>query len=122
MTYRLLADGIVLLHLCFILFVIFGAVALYFRRGLIWFHLPAVGWAALIELNGGHCPLTPLEIKIREAAGQMGYEAGFIDHYIIPLIYPGEITSEVAVTLGIAVLLWNLLAYACIYRWCRRNG
>jgi len=114
MSHSLLADGVLLLHLIFILFVIFGGLALFWRRWLIWLHLPVVVWAVLIELIGWTCPLTPLENRLRVAAGEMGYEAGFIEHYVAPLIYPGEITRDVAIVLGIAVLLWNLLLYAFV--------
>jgi hypothetical protein len=118
---RLLADLIVLIHLLFVLLVVFGGLLVLWRRYLIWLHLPAVIWGVGIELFGGVCPLTPLEVRLREGAAQQGYEGGFIEHYLIPIIYPLEMTRSVQIGLGLAVLAVNLAIYAWIgHR--RRSG
>jgi hypothetical protein len=116
MLARLLADGIVLIHLIFILLVVFGGLLVMWRRRLIWLHLPAVIWGVGVELFGGVCPLTPLEVRLREGAAQKGYEGGFIEHYLLPVIYPDELTRSLQIGLGLGVLAVNLAIYAWILR------
>jgi hypothetical protein len=111
MSYRLLADAVLLLHLGFILFVVFGALLLHRFPRLVWLHLPAVAWGAYAEISGTICPLTPLENRLRELGGQAGYAGSFIEHYLWPLIYPGNLTRELQIGLGLGVLLVNLIAY-----------
>jgi hypothetical protein len=113
---RLAADAVLVLHLAFILFVLIGC-ALVLHRG-IWaaIHLPAVAWGAFAELSGSICPLTPLENSLRRAAGAAGYDGGFIEHYLIPLIYPAGLTPRVQVVLGLVVLAINVPAYALAWR------
>jgi len=117
---RILADLIVMFHVLFILVVIFGGLLVLWRRWLVWLHLPVLVWGVAIELYGGICPLTPLEWSLREAAGQQGYQDGFIEHYLIPLIYPETLTRHLQLSLGLGVLLLNLLIYAWLWRRWRR--
>lgn len=121
MLAALAADLVVLLHLGFILFVALGALLVLRRPALAWLHVPAVLWGIGIELAGGLiCPLTPLENSLRLAAGEAGYAGGFIDQYLVPLIYPPGLTRGMQIGLGLAVALVNLLAYALlITRWRR---
>jgi hypothetical protein len=110
----LLADFIVFIHFSFILFVIFGGFLVLKWRRLIWLHLPAAMWGALIEFAGWICPLTILENRLRSASGGE-YVSGFIEHYIIPIIYPSALTREIQVALGLAVILLNLLVYSKLF-------
>ncbi len=109
------ADLIVLLHFSFILFVIFGGLLVLRWRKLIWLHLPAVVWGAWIEFSGWICPLTPLEIRLREIAGQGAYNRSFTEEYILPLIYPEALTRELQIMIGIGVILINVVIYGIIY-------
>lgn len=120
---RILADLIVLLHLLFILFVMGGGF-LALRRGRIGLlHLPAVFWGIYIEFSGTVCPLTPLENHFRRLAGSAGYSTGFIDHYLLPIIYPSGLTRELQFILGFAVIGVNLVVYYFLLRRCRlRNS
>lgn len=111
MTAAVLADLVVLLHLAVILFVVLGGLLVLRRRRLMWLHLPVVVWGAAIEFVGWVCPLTPLENRLRAAAGEAGYSGGFIEHYLIPLIYPEGLTRELQWLLGALVLLVNALVY-----------
>lgn len=112
MTYRLLADAVLLLHLGFILFVVLGGLLLRRFPRLVWLHVPAVLWGAYAELSSTICPLTPLENRLRELGGQAGYAGGFVEHYLWPLIYPAALTREMQIGLGLVVVLINLIAYA----------
>lgn len=111
----LAADLILLLHFSFILFVIFGALLMLYRRWFIWFHVPIALWGATVNLMGWVCPLTPLENQYRAAAGQAGYEGGFVQHYIQPLIYPENWTTNLGLVLGVSVLVWNILIYSFVF-------
>ncbi|MEW5788802.1 MAG: DUF2784 domain-containing protein [Pseudomonadota bacterium] len=119
MIYGLLADAVLLLHLAFILFVVVGGLFLLRWPGLPWLHLPAVVWGVAIELGGFICPLTPLENQLRQLGGESGYGGGFVEHYLLAVIYPEGLTREVQVALGLGVAALNLVAYV---RWWRRGG
>ena len=118
MIYRLAADGMLLLHLAFILFVISGGLLAIWKPRIIWLHLPAAIWGMLIEFIGWICPLTPLENHFRKLAGEGGYEGGFINHYLLPLIYPESLTFKTQYVLGGLVLIVN----AVVYFWLWRRG
>lgn len=120
MVYRLLADGVMLLHLAFILWVVAGGVLVLRRPRLAWLHLPAVIWGAAVEFFGLICPLTPLEDHLRREAGAAGLQGGFIEHYLLPLIYPGELTRALQIVLGLAVLAINGAVYGVLLRRRRR--
>jgi hypothetical protein len=111
---HLLANVVVLLHLGFILFVAAGwiAVARWWRAAFL--HLPAVAWGALVELRGWYCPLTNLENWLRGQAGGAGYGGGFIDRYVVPIVYPESLSRELQIGLGLALLAVNGLAYGLI--------
>lgn len=116
MYYGLLADLVVVVHLGFVVFVVVGGL-LVFRWGwVVWLHLPSALWGALIEFFGWVCPLTPLEQWLRRRAGEAGYEGGFVEHYVLPVLYPGELTRAVQLALGVGVVVLNL----CIYGWLLR--
>jgi len=110
----LLADLTVLVHAAFLAFVVLGGFGVLYRRRLAWLHVPAVLWAALIEFTGWICPLTPLENRLRAGAGAAAYQGGFIDHYVMPVVYPEGLTRGMQVVLGIAVLVLNVSLYGWI--------
>ena len=123
MPYRIAADLVVLTHFTFVLFVVFGALlALRWPRA-IFLHLPTAVWGALIEFQGWICPLTPLENRLRGLGGQAGYAGGFIEHYIMPLLYPAGLTRTVQLILGAAVIAINGLLYAFVwFKWRRARS
>ena len=116
MIYTLLADTLVLLHFAFIILVVIGGLAVLRWPRLIWLHLPAALWGAVIEFQGWICPLTPLEQQLRTLAGERAYSGDFIDHYILALIYPDGLTRETQLVLGLIVVLINGLIYMAIWR------
>lgn len=114
MVPRLAADLLVVIHLGFILFVIGGGFLVLRWRWISLVHLPAALWGALIEFRGWLCPLTPLEQELRLAAGEQGYAGGFIQHYLLPLIYPDALTRDIQIVLGVFVIVVNLVAYGWV--------
>lgn len=116
MFYRIAADGLVLFHLLFILFVLFGGLLALKWQRLILLHLPAAAWGVAVEMFHLTCPLTPWENLMRQAAGQTGYAGGFIEHYLWPVIYPAGLTPAIQLGLGSLVLAINLLVYAQLFR------
>lgn len=125
MILGLLADATVIVHLGFVVFVVLGGLLVIRRREWVVLHLPAALWGAAVELGGWVCPLTPLENWLREGAGEAGYRGGFVEHYIVSLLYPPGLTRGVQVTLGIAVLAVNVVFYGIAwgrYRSTRGRG
>ena len=122
MRYRLLADLLVLIHLGFVLFVVLGGLLVLRRPRLAWLHLPAAAWGAFIEAVGWICPLTPLENALRQHAGDAGYAGGFIEHYIIAVLYPPGLTRNIQFVLTGIVVIVNLAMYAVLLQRWRMPG
>lgn len=121
MTYRILADATVLLHFAFILFAVIGGLAVLRWPRFAWAHVPVFLWGGGIEIAGGICPLTPLENNWRALAGQAGYATSFVEHYILPAIYPalwfpGGFPRWGFVALGVFVLAFNGAIYLRLWR------
>ena len=114
MSYRIAADALVLEHLAFILFVIFGGLLVIKKPALKWLHLPAALWGALIELGGWECPLTRYENLMRGRAGGAGYGGGFVDHYIVRTIYPSGLTRGIEYAIAAFVVTINIAIYVYI--------
>ena len=118
--WSVLADAVLVLHLAFVVFVVLGGLLVLRWPRVAWLHLPCAAWGAMVELTGWICPLTPLETSLRDLAGQGGYEGSFLERYVVPLLYPGTLTREIQVGLGIAVLALNAGIYAWVL-WRRRG-
>ena len=120
---RLLADGVVVFHLAFIAFAFAGGLLVLRWRRVMALHLPAVAWATLVEVMHWRCPLTPLENHFRHRGGQAGYEGGFVEHYLEPVLYPSGLTPRIQVMIGCAVFLVNAIVYTLVVlRWRRRRA
>ncbi len=115
-AYRLVADAIVVVHLGFVCFVALGGLLVRWRRGIALVHLPCAVYGAAIEVGGWICPLTPLENRLRAAAGEGGYAGGFVEHYLVRVLYPEPLTSAMQRALAVAVVLVNAGAYAWALR------
>jgi len=120
MLYRLAADGVLVLHAAFVLFVVLGGLLALRRPRIAWIHLPAAAWGAAIELCGWICPLTPLEQALRRLGGEAGYPGGFVEHYVVAWLYPPGLTRGVQLALGLFVFAVNLAVYAWVWRRARR--
>ena len=121
MLFRWTADALVLAHVLFVLFVVLGALLVVRWPRVALIHLPCALWGALVELCGWICPLTPWEQQLRIAAGRGGYTGGFIEHYLVPLIYPGDLTREIQIALGLLLIGINLALYAWAWHHHRRR-
>jgi hypothetical protein len=115
MSYRLLADLVLVVHAAFVVFVVLGGLAVLRWPRLAWIHLPAASWGAGIEFAGGICPLTPLENHWRRLAGEQGYPGGFVEHYLMAALYPEGLTRDLQIALGLAVLAVNAALYVRVW-------
>ena len=119
MIFRFLADLVLVFHFAFVIFVIFGGLLILRRRIVLFVHLPALVWGILVQAFLWQCPLTPLENWFRQSGGEAGYEGGFIEHYILILLYP-SIGFWVHIMLGIVLLAINLAVYSYVFSHWRR--
>lgn len=122
MAAALLADAVLVGHLAFIVFALLGAALLPRWPALVALHLPALAWGTWIELSGGICPLTPLENALRRAAGEQGYDGGFVDHYLLPIVYPEGLTRETQWGLAAILVAVNAALYGRWWWLSRRRG
>jgi hypothetical protein len=120
MPYRLLADLTVLLHFAFLVFVVAGALLARRHRAWLVAHLLAVAWGVYVEASGRLCPLTAVENRLRQRAGEAGYSGGFIEHYLLPIIYPEGLTRNGQIALAVLVVALNVVLYARIL-WRRHD-
>jgi hypothetical protein len=111
-----LADLVVAIHFTFVLFVVLGALLVLRWPHVVYLHLPAAFWGVWIEFSGRICPLTPLEHRLRAQAGEEAYAGGFIEHYLLPVLYPPSLTRSIQLGLGVLVLVINLVIYVYVLR------
>lgn len=121
MVALILADAVLLLHLAFVLFVLFGGLLALKWPKAIWLHLPAAAWGVFVEFSGWVCPLTPLEIRLREQSGASGYTGDFIGHYLQALLYPESLNRNTQLLFGTVALLVNGATYFWLWRSGRRR-
>ena len=121
MIYRFLANGLVVFHFCFVVFVMSGGLLVIWRKWFACFHIPAAMWGVIVETTGWMCPLTPLENHWRVAGGGARYEGGFVEHYIMPVLYPANLTRDFQVTLALLILIVNIILYTIAFT-RRRHG
>jgi hypothetical protein len=114
--YPLLADLVLIVHLTFVAFVLCGGLLVLKWRRVTWLHLPAVAWGAVVEFTGWICPLTPLENWLRTQGGETSYHSDFIAQYLIPVLYPGDLTRNLQLLLGTVVVVLNAAFYWWLWR------
>jgi hypothetical protein len=112
---RIGADGVLLAHLLFVGFAVFGGVLFYFDPRWAWLHVPVVLWSSVVNLASWTCPLTPLEKSLRERAGRSGYSGGFVEHYVGQVVYPIGMPRKMELIAGVSIVVWNTLVYICIF-------
>lgn len=121
MSARVAADVLVAIHIAFVVFVVVGGLAVVRHPVLAWAHVPAVVWGGYAELTASVCPLTPLENTLRRSAGEAGYTGSFVEHYLLPILYPASLTPVGQRWIGAAVIAINVVAYAWVIARMRRR-
>jgi Protein of Unknown function (DUF2784) len=111
-VYRGLADAVLLVHLAFVVFVVAGGLLVLRWPRAAWVHVPAALWGVVVEWSGSLCPLTPLELTLRRWGGEAGYGGGFVEHYVLPVLYPATLTRGVQLALGGLVVAINAVVYS----------
>jgi uncharacterized membrane protein YhhN len=111
---------VLVVHLAFVAFVVFGGFLTWRWPAVASVQLPVALYGVIIEIVGFRCPLTPLEKWLRREAGSAGYDGGFVEHYIVGVLYPGEFTGGVKVFLACLVVMANAVAYRGL--WKRRHS
>ena len=119
--YPLLADLVLIVHLVFVVFVLWGGLLVLKWRWIAWLHLPAAVWGAVVEFTGWICPLTPLENRLREQGGEASYRSDFIAEHLLPLLYPESLTHNVQLLLGTGVVVLNAAVYWGLWHMQRRR-
>ena len=119
--YEIAADLILIIHFTFILFVVFGALLLFASIKIIFIHIPAVIWGSYIELTNSICPLTYLENWFLHKANLTTYSEGFIQNYLVPIVYPMNLTNDLQIYLGIALIVLNIIVYVLIINKLKKN-
>jgi hypothetical protein len=114
--YHFLADLVLVVHLAFVVFVLCGGLLALKWRWIAWLHLPAVVWGAVVEFTGWICPLTPLEKWLRAQDGETSYSSDFIAQYLLPVLYPGDLTRGIQLLLGTGVVVLNFVIYWWLWR------
>jgi len=116
MLWRVLADLLVAIHFAITLFIVLGGLLVLRWPRLVWVHVPFALWGAVVEYSGVFCPLTPLENYLRQLGGEAGYSGGFIEHYILPILYPDGLTRNIQFALGTFVVVLNAVVYTVAWR------
>ena len=119
--YEIAANLIFIIHFIFILFVIFGALLFFASARIIFIHIPALIWGSYIELTNSICPLTYLENWFLHKANLITYSGGFIQNYLVPIVYPASLTKDLQIYLGIALIVINIVIYAFIFNKLKKN-
>ena len=114
--YPLLADLVLIVHLAFVVFVLCGGLLVLRWRWIAWLHLPAAAWGAVVEFSGWICPLTPLENWLRVQGGEVGYDNDFMGRYLLPILYPGDLTRDLQLLFGTVVVVLNAAVYWWLWR------
>jgi len=120
--YELAANLTLIVHFAFILFVVFGALLFFVATKIIFIHFPALIWGSYIELTNSICPLTYLENWFLYKANLTTYSEGFIQNYLVPIVYPMNLTKDLQIYLGIALIVINVVLYAFIFSKLKKNS
>ena len=113
-TTKIKTDLVLGVNFTFVIFSVLGGFLVLWKRWIAWFQVPSVPWSSFVSLFSHVCPLTPIENRFRRLAGQAGYEGGFVQHYVAPLVYPGGMPRRMELIAGFSVLIWNACVYAFV--------
>ena len=119
--YELAANLILIVHFIFIIFVVFGALLFFVVKKIVFIHIPALIWGSYIELTHSICPLTYLENWFLQKVNLTTYSEGFIQNYLVPIVYPTDLTQNLQIHLGMALLVINIIIYGLIISKIKKN-
>ena len=119
--YEIVANLTLIIHFAFILFVVFGTLLFFASVKIIFIHIPALIWGSYIELTNSICPLTYLENWFLHKANLITYSGGFIQNYLVPIVYPMSLTKDLQIYLGISLIVVNIIIYAFIFDKLKKN-
>ena len=105
------ANLTLIVHFAFILFVVFGSLLFFVAKKIIFIHIPALIWGSYIELTHSICPLTYLENWFLHKANLTAYSEGFIQNYLVSIVYPTNLSKDVQIYLGIGLIVVNMIFY-----------
>jgi len=120
--YEFAADLTLIVHFAFIIFVVFGALLFFVSTKIIYVHVPALIWGIYIEITHSICPLTYLENWFLQKANLTTYSEGFIQNYLVPVVYPMNLTDDLQTYLAIVLIVVNMLMYGLIISKSKKNN
>ena len=120
--YELAADLTLIVHFAFIIFVVFGALLFFVSTKIIYVHVPALIWGIYIELTHSVCPLTYLENWFLLKANLSTYSEGFIQNYLVPIVYPKNLTDNLQIYFAIVLIVANMIMYGLIISKSKKNN
>ena len=112
--YEFAADLTLIVHFAFIIFVVFGALLFFVSTKIIYVHVPALIWGIYIEITHSICPLTYLENWFLQKANLTAYSEDFIQNYLVSIVYPTNLSADLQIYLGIAIIVVNMIIYGFI--------
>ena len=112
--YELAANFTLIIHFTFICFVVFGVALFFVSKKIIYLHVPALIWGIYIELTHSVCPLTYLENWFLQQANLTTYSEGFIQNYLVPIVYPNNMTEDLQTYFATALIVANMIMYGLI--------
>ena len=119
--YEFLATLTLVLHFLFIIFVIFGGLLFFIKKWVILIHLPALIYGIYVEFTQSICPLTYLENFLLQKAKLTTYSTSFIQNYLVPIIYPINLTKDIQINLAIALIILNVVIYGAVVIKYKKN-
>ena len=119
--YESLATLALIIHFLFILFVIFGGLLFFIKKWVILIHLPALIYGIYVEFTQSICPLTYLENFLLQKAKLTTYSTSFIQNYLVPIIYPINLTKDIQINLAIALIILNVVIYGAVVIKYKKN-
>ena len=119
--YEIAANLILFVHFIFILFVVFGGLLFFTSTKIVFIHIPSLIWGSYITLTNSICPLTYLENWFLNKANLTTYSEGFIQNYLVSIVYPTNLTKDLQIYLGITLILINMVIYAFTYYKMKKN-
>ena len=108
------ANLTLIVHFAFILFVVLGALLFFVSTKIVFIHIPAFIWGSYIELTHSICPLTYLENWFLHKSNLTTYSEDFIQNYLVSIVYPTNLSKDLQIYLGIALIVVNMIIYGFI--------